>query len=167
MERPGVAEIFCLVLPAGETETDGARNQKRKNKPIMADLVSTPLLTATAAGGLTVVGIATGLNPALLFAGSCGAWWALSRVEPKPILARFNFVALSAVLAAWMSPVVVSQLCERGVIAERHEDMWQYPTAAIIGLLALPVIGSLLMDAGQASKRLVRRWIDKQGGEQK
>lgn len=133
----------------------------------MADLISTPIVTATAVGGLTVVGVATGLDPALIFAGSCGAWWALSRIEPKPVLARLNFVMLSSVLAAWISPVAVSQLHERSIIAERHELMWQYPTAALAGFLALPVIGSLLMDAGQAARRAISRWIDNQGGPKK
>lgn len=129
----------------------------------MTDIVSAPLIGVTAAG-ITIIGVGTGLDPALLFAGSCGGWWAASMLEtPQPIGVRLNNIVLSSVIAAWVAPAAISALCEKGIVAERNELLWQYPTAAVIGFMVIPILGKLIMDGGHAARRALTRWIGRQG----
>ena len=119
----------------------------------MADIVSTPVLAVTV-GGVTVLGVATGLAPELLFAGSCGGWWAASIMdEPQPLAIRVNNIIISSVIAAWLAPALTSVLCARNLIGDHNELIWQYSTAAVTGFMVVPVLGKLIMDGGQAARK--------------
>ena len=74
----------------------------------MSEPATSAIVSVTQASGITILGIATGLDPVLIVAGAAGGWWALSYLEsPGRALARANRIALSSILAAWGSPVVL------------------------------------------------------------
>lgn len=130
----------------------------------MADLVSTPLIGYAAATGITIAGVATGADPALMGAGACGGWWALSYVEtPLPVAVRINNVAISSIIASYGATVVAAELCEHGWVAEHNERAWAYVLAIALGLLAMPVMGTLIMGLGRGVGRWLQRWVDRLG----
>lgn len=73
----------------------------------MAEPTSVAVFSVTA-GGLTVLGLATGLQPELLIAGTIGGWWGLSYGEPRVLKSRIVSVALAAISAAWGTPAALS-----------------------------------------------------------
>ena len=113
---------------------------------------STAAPLALTATGLTVLGVSTGLDPILLFAGAAGGLWSLSYIpEPMPVLQRLTVGAISALAGAWSG----QWLASAAVAWLGHHFPWwppaagadalRYPTAMIVGLLAYRHIGPLLM----------------------
>jgi hypothetical protein len=135
----------------------------------MTDPVAGPSLAVTA-GGITLLGIATGLHPELLLAGAAGGWWALSYVPPIGIWARANRVMLSSAVAAWAAPPAAAWA---GGIARHMGETggwlpdvlpaaaWQIVAALGIGLLAVDVLGRGLLAIGRARLRRCIRETDK------
>lgn len=119
----------------------------------MAEPASSAAVISTAAG-LTVFGVATGLNPSLLMAGLAGGFWGLSSMPPMPVWKRLATAALSALLAGWATPVIVAALMslDRWPGAITH-DIVQFPVAAAFGFLAHTAIGPAML-------RLAKRKIE-------
>lgn len=111
----------------------------------MSEPATSVTVTVTQAGGITLFGIATGLDPVLIVAGAAGGWWALSYLEsPGRALARANRIALSSILAAWGSPVVVGLN-----FLPLPENIPEFPLKIVvsigIGLSVIDIIGKGLM----------------------
>lgn len=113
----------------------------------MPEPTSTVAAVAVTAGGLTVFGVATGLHPALLLAGLAGGWWALSyQCAPMPLPRRVSVLAISALMAAWITPPAVAATIGAGLFPTTMTgELIQFPGAAMVGLVAHRVIGPLLM----------------------
>lgn len=112
----------------------------------MTEPLSGAALSVTAAGGIAVFGVVTGLEPALLLAGAAGGWWSLSYMYPLSILARIHHIALSALIAAWVAPAA-------------DVPGGPYVAALVVGLVAVPVLGKALM-------KLAGRKLDAEEGKQ-
>ena len=111
----------------------------------MSEPATSAIVSVTQASGITILGIATGLDPVLIVAGAAGGWWALSYLEsPGRALARANRIALSSILAAWGSPVVVGLN-----FLPLPENLPEFPIKIVvsigIGLIAIDIIGKGLM----------------------
>lgn len=113
----------------------------------MPEPTSTAAAVAVTAGGLTVFGVVTGLHPALLLAGLAGGWWALSyQRDPMPWSRRVSVLAISSLMAAWITPPAVSMTLGSGfALPGMTGDLIQYPCAAFVGLLAHQIVGPALM----------------------
>lgn len=102
-------------------------------------------LTITSAG-LTIFGIATGLNPALLLAGLAGGWWALSYQDPLPVMRRVTVTMMSAIVAGYLTPAVVAGMTALSAWPQAvTNDLIQFPVAVVIGLLAHRVLGPSIL----------------------
>lgn len=125
----------------------------------MTEPVSTTAAVAvTAAGGIAVLGITTGLQPGLLFAGACGGWWALSYQPPMNALRRLNRVLISAVAGAWGSPAWVGWLSHHGVLTDAvPPGVWESAAALGIGLLAVDVLGRTALRWAENKLQRIRK----------
>lgn len=102
-------------------------------------------LTVTSAG-LTIFGIATGLNPGILLAGLAGGWWALSYQEPAPVLKRIAVTIMSAIVAGYLTPAAVVVVTAIGAWPQAvTKDLVQFPVAVVIGLLVHRVLGPAIL----------------------
>lgn len=112
----------------------------------MAEPASSAAVIAGTAAGLTVFGVATGLNPSLLIAGLAGGFWSLSYIPPMPAWKRLTTAALAALLAGWATPAIVAAVTSMSAwpSAVTH-DIVQYPVAVAFGLLAHTVIGPTML----------------------
>lgn len=115
----------------------------------MSEPVSAGFISVTA-GGITVLGIITGLHPALMLAGAAGGWWAMSYQQQMTVLGRLNRILLSSIVAAWGSPVTAAWGVP--VIEKVLPDAVPIPHSAvelgialIIGLVTIDVLGRSLM----------------------
>lgn len=116
----------------------------------MAEPTTSIAIAATAAG-LTIFGIATGLQPGILLAGFSGGLWALSYLPPMAWWQRILVAVLGALLAGWVTPAVALGVTSiswwpRAVTAE----ILQFPVAVAIGLLAHTVIGPAVIRVARA-----------------
>lgn len=112
----------------------------------MAEPAISAAAVSSAAAGLTVFGVATGLNPSILIAGLAGGFWALSYMPPMPVWKRITTAALSALLAGWATPAIVAALTSLSAwpSAVTH-DIVQFPVAIAFGLLSHTVIGPAML----------------------
>lgn len=102
-------------------------------------------LIATSAG-ITIFGIATGLNPAILLAGLAGGWWALSYQDPLPVMRRVTVTMMSAIVAGYLTPAVVAGVTALSAWPQAvTNDLIQFPVAVVIGLLAHRVLGPSIL----------------------
>lgn len=115
----------------------------------MSEPVSAGFISVTA-GGITVLGIITGLHPALMLAGAAGGWWAMSYQQQMTVLGRLNRILLSSIVAAWASPVaaawgvpVIEKILPDAVHIQRSAV--ELGVALIIGLVTIDVLGRSLM----------------------
>lgn len=110
---------------------------------------STTAAIALTASGLTVLGVSTGIDPGLLFAGLAGGWWALSySPEPMPLLRRLTIYAVSALAGAWGAVLAGAWLASIFTVwwpAEAGGASPRHLIAMLIGLLAHRQFGPLLM----------------------
>lgn len=110
----------------------------------MADL-SVPAAAATATG-LTVFGVSTGLDPAVLIAGFAGGVWAQSYHPPMNIFQRVGVTLIASVIAGYLAPATASVAASleivRGIFTVAT---LQLPVAVIVGLMTHKVIGPSLM----------------------
>lgn len=110
----------------------------------MADL-SVPAAAATATG-LTIFGVSTGLDPAVLIAGFAGGVWAQSYHPPMHILQRVGLTMIASVIAGYLAPatasVVASLEMARGIFTVAT---LQLPVAVLVGLMSHKVIGPAIM----------------------
>lgn len=116
----------------------------------MTDPVSAPAVAVTA-GGLTLLGVATGLQPELLLAGAAGGWWALTYAPPAGALARANRIALSSAIAAWTAPPATAWAARALELpATTALAGLQIAAALGVGLLAVDVLGRGLLSLARA-----------------
>ncbi len=107
-----------------------------------------PSITAgtAVATGLTIFGISTGLDPAILIAGLAGGLWAQTYHPPASIWRRVALVALAAILAGYLAPafaaLAASSDTVRGAITL---TALQLPLAVLIGLTSHRVLGPAFM----------------------
>jgi hypothetical protein len=107
-----------------------------------------PSVTAgtAVATGLTIFGISTGLDPAILIAGLAGGLWAQSYHPPASIWRRVALVALAAILAGYLAPafaaLAASSETVRGIFTL---TALQLPVAVLIGLTSHRVLGPAFM----------------------
>lgn len=107
-----------------------------------------PSITAGAAlaAGLTILGVSTGLDPAVLIAGVAGGLWAQSYNPPTSIWRRLSLIALAAILAGYLAPVftaiAASSSTVRDIIAF---SALQLPIAVLVGLTSHRVLGPAFM----------------------
>lgn len=122
----------------------------------MSEPVSAGYVGVTA-GGITVLGIITGLHPALMLAGAAGGWWAMSYQHQMTVLGRLNRVLLSSIVAAWGAPVAAAAGASiiPSPVSLPHSAI-ELGFALIIGLVTIDVLGRGLlaivrskMDKGQ------------------
>lgn len=108
----------------------------------MADLVA----TAATAAGVTVLGVSTGLDPAVLIAGFAGGLWAQSYNPPAHWLQRLAATALAAILAGYFTPAAAVMLSASDTIkGALPGHALQLPVAVLVGLLAQRVLGPAIM----------------------
>jgi hypothetical protein len=108
--------------------------------------------TATAAGGLglTLFGVATGIDPVLLAAGAAGGYAAMAYMPEMPVPKRLASIGISALFGAWGAPAVLGEAVARGLVSAGYA----YPTICIssllIGTLSLTVIVPGLVRLGRS-----------------
>lgn len=107
----------------------------------MTDPISPPAIGLTAAG-ITLFGVATGLDPVLLFAGAGGGWWAMTYQPVLGAIDRLSRIGISALVGGWGSPLAVGYAAGAGWLPEAvPQHVAGFPVALGIGLLAVDVIG--------------------------
>jgi hypothetical protein len=98
------------------------------------------------AAGLTLFGVSTGLDPAVLIAGVAGGLWAQSYNPPASIWRRLALIALAALLAGYLAPlataIAATSSTVRGVITF---SALQLPIAVLVGLTSHRVLGPAVM----------------------
>lgn len=120
----------------------------------MTDPAALPTIAVTS-GGITLLGVATGLQPELLLAGAAGGWWALTYAPPARALARINRIALSSAIAAWTAPPATAWAAGTLGLTEAIPTPGLQMLAALgIGLIALDVLGRGVL--GLARARLAK-----------
>ena len=111
----------------------------------MSEPVSAGYVGVTA-GGITVLGIITGLHPALMLAGAAGGWWAMSYQLQMTVLGRLNRILLSSIVAAWGAPVAAAAGASLipSSVPLPHSAI-ELSFALIIGLVTIDVLGRGLL----------------------
>lgn len=112
----------------------------------MAEPASSGLSLAATATGLTLFGVATGLDPAILLAGLAGGLWALSYQPPAPAWKRVAVTAMASIIAGYLTPAIVAGATS--LDAWPHaitHDLLQFPVAVLIGLLTHRVLGPAIL----------------------
>lgn len=98
------------------------------------------------ATGLTIFGVSTGLDPAVLIAGTAGGLWAQSYHPPMSIWKRMTTIGVASLLAGYLAPataaVIGSSDTIRGIFTL---SALQLPIAVVIGLTSHRVLGPALM----------------------
>jgi hypothetical protein len=101
---------------------------------------------AALATGLTILGVSTGLDPAVLIAGVSGGLWAQSYHPPTAIWRRVALIALAAILAGYLAPVFTAFIAMsdtvRGIISFAALQLF---IAVIVGLTSHRVLGPAFM----------------------
>lgn len=107
-----------------------------------------PSITAGAAlaTGLTLLGVSTGLDPAVLIAGVSGGLWAQSYHPPTSIWRRLSLIALAAILAGYLAPVFTAFIAASPTVHDIIAySALQLPIAVIVGLTSHRVLGPAFM----------------------
>ena len=98
------------------------------------------------ATGLTIFGVSTGLDPAILIAGAAGGLWAQSYHPPTIIWRRLALICLAAVLSGYLAPAIAavasSSQTIRGIFTF---SALQLPIAVLVGLTSHRVLGPAFM----------------------
>ncbi len=107
---------------------------------------STVVIATSTATGLTFFGIATGLQPAILFAGLAGGLWSLSYQPPAPFWKRTASTVVSSIIAGYLAPALAIGLMSIDVLPRSlTPEIVQLPVAVLIGLLAHRVLGPAIL----------------------
>ncbi len=116
----------------------------------MAEAAAAASVIAVTSAGLTFFGIATGLHPQYLVAGSVGGlWWLSYQDGPQPLAKRLAANAISSVIAGFLTPLAVEvvKIQEVFFAMQFSRDILQYPVAVGIGFLADSLIGPAILPA--------------------
>ena len=114
----------------------------------MAEAAAAASVIAVTSAGLTFFGIATGLHPQYLVAGSVGGlWWLSYQDGPQPLAKRLAANAISSVIAGFLTPLAVEvvKIQEVFFATQFERDLLQYPVAVGIGFLAYSRIGPAIL----------------------
>lgn len=95
-------------------------------------------ITLLATSGVTILGVATGLQPELLISGAAGGWWAISYQPPLKAFTRVNRIFLSSLVAAWLTPLFLFLFSQ--YITELPGAL-NIPVALLIGLSTIDILG--------------------------
>jgi hypothetical protein len=107
---------------------------------------STVLIATSMATGLTLFGVATGLHPAILFAGLAGGLWSLSYQPPKPFWKRTATTIMAAIVSGYLAPAVSVGLMSIDVFPRSLTlEVTQLPVAVLIGLVSHRVLGPAIL----------------------
>lgn len=106
----------------------------------MTEPISGSWISITAAG-VTVFGVVTGLDPALMFASACGGWWALTYHPPMEVLTRLNRLGLSALIGGWSTPVFAELAQKHLSVTGDSLPAFKFVVALTVGLVALDILG--------------------------
>ena len=90
-----------------------------------------------AATGLTLLGVTTGLDPAVLIAGLAGGLWAQSYQSPTDLWKRAALTVMSSVVAGYLAPAAAS-------LAGLAGD-FRLPLAVLVGLTCHRVLGPAVL----------------------
>jgi len=96
-----------------------------------------------AATGLTIFGVSTGLDPAILIAGFAGGVWAQSYHPPVAIWRRLLMTALASILAGYLTPAIAAGVASFD--AMRNVEVLQLPIAVLVGLTSHRILGPAIM----------------------
>lgn len=111
----------------------------------MAEPTATGVFVLTATG-ISIFGVATGLDPVLLVAGVAGGYASLSYQPAQSFSGRITSVVMSALMAAWGAPVLVAAASGQPFIPVAVTgEILKFPVALIGGFLAQTVIAPGLM----------------------
>ena len=116
----------------------------------MAEPTAATAAIAVTSTGLSIFGIATGLHPQYLVAGSVGGlWWLSYQSDPQPLAKRFAANAISSVIAGFLTPLAVELVKIQEVVFSTHlaRDLLPFPVAVGIGFLAYSRIGPAILRA--------------------
>lgn len=113
----------------------------------MAEPTSSAVALASAtAAGLTIFGVATGLQPAILLAGLAGGLWALSYQDPAPAVNRVAATVMSSIISGYLTPSVSAGVTSISLWPPAiTSDLAKMPIAVLIGLLSHRVLGPALL----------------------
>lgn len=110
----------------------------------MAD--PTASAVALTAAGLSVFGLATGIDPVLLVIGLAGGYSSLSYQPVQSLSRRITSMVMAALASAWGAPVLVAAVVGQPFVPTAVTgELLRYPTALMIGFLAQTVIAPGLM----------------------
>lgn len=108
--------------------------------------MSEPATPLIASGGLTVFGIATGLDPMLLVAGFIGCWWYNSYLPELGLGQRISSGIIAGLVAAWLTPPLVGWVTSLGWWPHSvPPPLVGWPAALFTGFLTHKVIGPALL----------------------
>ncbi len=107
------------------------------------------LITAQA-GTIFILGVSTGLQPALMIAGAAGGWLAMTYIGPLSWYDRVNRVFLSSLASSWGTMVLLEHF-------DLYEDaqVFQFAVSFVIGLLTMDVIGKGII-------KIAKKWLGDQ-----
>jgi hypothetical protein len=118
----------------------------------------TPSAFGMTAAGVTLFGVATGLDPALLCAGAAGGWWAMTYQPVLGTVDRLSRVGISALAGGWGSPLAVGYAASAGWLPHNvPQHIAGFPVALALGLLAVDVIGRGLLRFAQRKAQEVAK----------
>lgn len=122
---------------------------------------ATPLIGLTAAG-ITIVGIATGIHPAMLIAGLAGGLWAMSYNPPAGTVPRLVFLACSSLVAGYLGPLAAAVGAAAALKmapwwpSDVGRDVLQYPIGFVVGFLAIRWLGPALLRRVEKAEAVVK-----------
>lgn len=114
------------------------------------------LIHVTAAGGVAVLGIATGLHPGVVLAGLAGGYWALTALPGAGVKSRWTFLCVSALVAGYLAPAAATVATAASAEywpwwpENATHDALRFPAALLIGFLAVRWIGPALLRRAKA-----------------
>lgn len=112
--------------------------------------MSEPTTPLIASSGLTLFGVATGLDPMLLVAGFVGCWWYNTYLQTITLGQRISSGVIAALVGAWLTPPVIAWLTSLSWWpATVHAPLVGWPFALAVGFLTHKVIGPTLLRTAQ------------------
>ena len=121
----------------------------------MPDITSSAGAITLSAGGITLLGIATGLHPTVMLAGFAGGLWAVSYEKPPiPLARRLTWTCGSAIVAGYLTPPAVAMLLP-SLPGRMTAELIQHGAAFLIGFTAFSRLGPALLSlAGKIISRM-------------
>lgn len=112
--------------------------------------MSEPATPILATGGLTILGVVTGLHPMLLVAGFVGCWWYNSYLPELTLRNRITSGIIAALVAAWITPPIITWLTSLAWWPPTVPALTAgFPGALVLGFLTHKVIGPTLLRHAQ------------------